>query len=97
MQLHLIGKNIEITPALKTFVTEKLQTLEKRLNAIIKVNVTLEIEHLSNAAEGTIFLKNIELHASATEDDMYKAISAMAEKLLSQLNKHQDKLIDSHH
>jgi len=97
MQLHFVGKNIEVTPALKEFTTEKLQALHKRFDSISKVNVTLHLEHIANIAESTVFLKGAEIHATATEDDMYKAISVMAEKLLVQLQKHHDKLIDSHH
>ncbi len=97
MQLHVTGKNIEITSALKNFAEEKLQTLEKRFNSITKITITLESEHINHTAEGTVFLKNSEFHASAVDSDMYKAISAMVEKLLAQLNKHQDKLINSHH
>ena len=85
MQLHFAGKNIEITPALKDFATEKLQALEKRFNSISKINVTLHVEHIAHIAEGTVFLKDIEIHASASDDDMYKAIAAIVEKLFPQI------------
>lgn len=96
MQLHFTGTNIEITPALKTYTTEKLQPLEKRYSHITNVSVVLYIEHDVKVAEATLHLKGGEIHASAKDHDMYKAIDLLANKLLGLVTKHKEKLIDSH-
>ena len=96
MQLNLIGRHIEITPALKSFVDEKLIPLEKRYSHINTINITLQVEHLTHIAEGTIHLNGTEIHATAKDTDMYKAIELLIEKLLGQVTKHKEKVIEHH-
>ena len=96
MQLHFAGRNIDITPALKTFATEKLLPLEKRFNHITNVFVTFHLENITHIAEATVHMNGTEIHATAKDEDMYKAIDALVEKLLGQITKHKEKIIDSH-
>jgi putative sigma-54 modulation protein len=96
MQLQLVGKNIEITPALKTFTSDKLKSLEKRFNQITTVNFVLLVEHKTQIAEATLHFDGTEIHASAKDDDMYKAIDQVIAKLMGQITKHKEKIIDSH-
>ena len=96
MQLHFVGKNIDVTEALKTFTTEKFQTLEKRYNHITNVHVVFHVENITHIAEATVHANGVEIHASAKEDDMYKAVEALVEKLLGQITKHKEKVIEHH-
>lgn len=96
MQLHFVGKNIEVTQALKDFTTEKFDHLEKRFSHITKINVTFSVEHIAQIAEATIVFTGHEIHASAQADDMYVAIDALIDKLAGQITKHKEKIIDSH-
>lgn len=96
MQLHFVGRNIDVTPALKEFTTQKFHALEKRHQQISHVHVTFHIENLTHTAEATVHMHGNELHATAKEDDMYKAIEVLADKLLTQITKMKDKIIDSH-
>ena len=96
MQLHFVGKNIEVTPALKDITTQKMQALEKRYNHISKINVVFEVEHVTNIAEATVFISGSEIHAAAKDEDMYKAIDILVAKLAGQITKHKEKIIDSH-
>lgn len=96
MQLHFVGKNIEVTDALKNVTIEKFKHLEKRFNNITNVHVVFHIEHLDQIAEATVHYQGAEIHATAKEDDMYKAIDALVDKLMGQITKHKEKLIDSH-
>lgn len=96
MQLQFVGKNIDVTPSLKTFTTEKLKPLEKRFANVTLVNIVFHVEHNSHMAEATLHMDGTEIHAHAQDDDMYKAITQLAEKLLGQMTKHKEKIIDSH-
>jgi putative sigma-54 modulation protein len=91
MQLNFVGKNIEITSALKTFTTEKFRPLERRFSKITKVNVVFHIEHLTQTVEATLHFNGTEIHAAAKDDDMYKAIDELIHKLMGQLTKHKEK------
>lgn len=96
MELHFVGKNITVTPALKSFATEKLQSLEKRFDHITTVNIVFHVEHDAQIAEATAHIDGTEIHARAEDTDMYKAITLMVDKLLGQMTKHKEKIIDSH-
>ncbi len=97
MQLQFVGKNIDVTPALKSLVTEKFKTLEQRFTHITKVNVVFYVEHNSQIAEATLHLDGTEIHATAEDKDMYKAVDTLVAKLLGQMTKHKEKIIASHH
>ena len=96
MQLNFTGTNIELTEALKNFTNEKFQPIAKRFEHLTNVNVIFKIDHVTHIAEATLHDRGIEIFASAEADDMYAAIEAMTKKLLTQLEKHKEKIIDSH-
>ena len=96
MQLHFVGKHIEITPALKTFATEKFHVLEKRYTHIANIHVVFRVENVTHIAEATVHLHGNEIHASAEDADMYKAIEALVDKLVGQVTKFKDKIIEQH-
>lgn len=96
MQLHYTGKNIEVTPALKSFTEEKLQPLEKRFNHISNVYVIFSVEKNDQIAEATVHASGTELHATAKSEDMYQSIEALADKLLGQITKHKEKISEHH-
>lgn len=96
MQLHFTGKNMDVTTALKQVVTEKLQALEKRNSHITTVNVVFHVEHGMHRVEATVHCDGKEIHADVEHQDMYAAIDVLAAKLLGQITKHKEKLIDNH-
>lgn len=96
MQVQFIGKNIEVTDALKSFTTDKMKSLEKRFAHISIVNIVFNVEHKSHIVEANIHIDSAEIHAHAEAHDMYAAIDTLMDKLLGQLTKHKEKVIDSH-
>jgi putative sigma-54 modulation protein len=91
MQLHFIGRNIELTEALKTFTQEKFQRVERHDHPISKVDIVFHIEKLTHTAEATLHLPGVELHAKAEAKDMYVAIDALVDKVSHLLIKHKEK------
>lgn len=96
MQLNFTGKNIEVTPALKSFTAEKFNILEKRYPTIHYINIVFYVEHMTQTVEATLHFNGLEIHATAKDNDMYKAIELLADKLQIQLNKHKQKNIEGH-
>src|SRR3990167_6839083 len=96
MQLNIVGRSLEITPALKTFTEEKFQRLNKLSQHISTVHIALFVEHLDQIPEATVHLNGKEFYAKATALVMYDAIEALVDKLVSQLVKHKEKIIDDH-
>lgn len=96
MDLHIAGQHIEITDTLKSHITEKLAMIEKRFSKITQVRVSLHVDRADQIAESNLHIDGVEFHAKASTHDMYQSIDEMADKLLHQLTKHKEKLIDQH-
>jgi putative sigma-54 modulation protein len=92
MQLNITGHHIDITDALREFVTTKLAKLEQYFDRINQVYVILSVEKVQKIAEATLHVNGGELHATSEHEDMYAAIDGLVDKLARQLNKHKDKL-----
>lgn len=96
MQLNITGHHIDITPALRDYVSDKLQRLERHFDHVTNVHVVLCVEKLRNKAEATVSISGGNLFADSEEDDMYAAIDALTDKLDRQIKKHKEKLTDHH-
>ena len=92
MQLNITGHHVEITEALREFVTTKFAKLEQYFDRINQVYVVLSVEKVKQIAEATVHVNGGELHASSEQEDMYAAIDILVDKLARPLNKHKDKL-----
>ena len=92
MQLHFTGRNIEVTDALKTFTEKKFQRLERHYANIHTVNIVFHVENVTHTAEASTHLDNVEIHATAKSDDMYKAIDELIDKMMTQVTKHKEKI-----
>lgn len=97
MQLSISGHHVDVTDALKNYVSEKFDKLERHFDHITNVHVVLSVEKVKQRAEATVHASGAELFADADSDDMYAAIDALTDKLDRQLLKHKEKLVDRHH
>jgi putative sigma-54 modulation protein len=96
MQLKLTGHHIEITPALRRYVANKLERIVRHFDHVVDTHAILTVEKLRHKAEATILVSGAQLHADAVEEDMYAAIDALADKLDRQIKRHKEKLTDHH-
>ncbi len=96
MQIILSGHHVDITDALRQYVNSKMEKLERHFDSVTDIHVVLSVEKLRQKAEATLHLSGNNLHADATEEDMYAAIDALADKLDRQLKKHKEKVTDHH-
>ena len=97
MQLNISGHHVDISDALRSYVSDKLGKLERHYDNMTNVHVVLSVEKLKNRAEATIHVAGGELFADADCDDMYAAIDALVDKLDRQLIKHKEKVVNRHH
>ncbi|HCV21205.1 MAG: ribosome-associated translation inhibitor RaiA [Arenicellales bacterium] len=96
MQLSITGQHLEITQALKDYVGEKMDRVERHFDEVIKVHIVLHVEKTRHLAEVTINTKGAQLHATGTAQSMYAAIDAMADKLDRQVTRRKEKAADHH-
>lgn len=96
MQINLSGHHVDISPALRDYVTSKLSKLERYFDHVTNAHVVLTVEKQVQKAEASIHVSGGLLFADATEQDMYAAIDALTDKLDRQIRRHKEKLTDHH-
>ena len=92
MQLSISGHHIDVTDALRNYVTEKMQKLERHTDDITSIQAILSVEKNRQKAEAKIHVKGADLFADAESEDMYAAIDMMTDKLDRQVLKHKEKM-----
>lgn len=96
MNLNISGHHVDVTVPMREYVLTKMKRLERHFDHLISAEVVLTVEKLTQKAEATIHASGANLHAAATQEDMYAAIDLMADKLDQQTRKHKEKLRDHH-
>jgi len=96
MQLNLTGHHMDITPALRTYIENKFERLERHFEQMTNVHVVLSIEKERQKVEATIHVNRGKIYADSQHDDMYAAIDALIDKLDRQVKKHKEKLTNHH-
>jgi putative sigma-54 modulation protein len=94
VQLSISGHHINVTDALKSYVTSKLDRLERHDEHITHVHVVLSVNKLVQRAEATLHTNGAEIFADAENEDLYAAVDALSDKLDRQIIKHKEKVGD---
>ena len=96
MQINLTGHHVEITPAIREYINEKFQRIERHFENVTDIHFILTVEKLEHKAEATLNMPGSTMHAHSVEADMYAAIDSLTDKLDAQVRKHKEKLTDQH-
>ena len=94
MKYVIIGKNIDVTPGLKSAVEDKLGKLEKYFTPDTEVHVTLSVEKDRHKIEVTIPVKGSIIRSEQVSNDLYISIDLVEEIIERQLKKYKKKLAD---
>lgn len=94
MKYIIIGKNIEVTPGLKTAVEDKIGKLEKYFTPETEAHITLSVEKDRQKIEVTIPVKGSIIRSEQVSNDMYVSIDLVEEIIERQLKKYKNKLVD---
>ncbi len=91
MNLYLTGVHLEITPAIRDYVTSKLDRVTRHFDHVIDVNVVMTVDKLRHEVEVNLHCRGKDIHVEAVAPDMYAAIDALVDKLDRQVLKHKEK------
>ncbi|CDD46977.1 sSU ribosomal protein S30P/sigma 54 modulation protein [Firmicutes bacterium CAG:534] len=94
MKFIIVGKNIEVTPGLRSAVEDKIGKLEKYFTPETEVHVTLSVEKERQKIEVTIPVKGSIIRSEQVSSDMYVSIDLVEEIIERQLKKYKRKLVD---
>ena len=97
MNLNLSGHHLDITPALRTYVQEKLGRVTRHFDHVIDAHVVLSVDKLRQKAEVTLHVRGKDIHCASEDLDLYAAIDLLIDKLDRQVLKYKDKRQDKGH
>jgi len=93
MQINVTGHHLEITQALRDYVTDKFARLERHFDHLLSAHVVLKTEGRAHEAEATVNVGGgPRLFAQERGQDLYAAIDSMADKLDRQVRRHKGKV-----
>lgn len=94
MQINITGHHIDVTDALRNYVTDKLEKLERHFDHVTNVHVVLTVEKQVQKAEANVHVSGADLFALNESEDMYTSIDGLIDKLDRQIIKHKEKISD---
>lgn len=97
MRIETYGQQLEITPALRDYVEEKLRRLARHFDQPIDARVQLGLSKPSHRAAADLNVPGRSLHADAEAQTMYAAIDLLADKLDRLILKHKEKQQNHQH
>ncbi|MDD4880206.1 MAG: ribosome-associated translation inhibitor RaiA [Gallionellaceae bacterium] len=96
MNLNITGHHLEVTPAIRGYVEEKLKRVTRHFDHVIDVTVTLTVEKLKHKAEVNLHTAGKDIYVEAIEPDMYASVDVLVDKLDRQVLKHKEKIGGNH-
>ncbi len=94
MNLQLTGHHLEITDAMRSYVTAKLERVTRHFDHVMDVSVILSVDKLVQKIEANVHVRGRDIFCESTDPDMYAAIDALVDKLDRQVIKHKEKSAD---
>jgi len=91
MQINLTGHHMDITPALRAYIDNKFERLERHFDNMTNVHVILSVEKERQKAEAKIHVNKGNIFADSEHEDMYAAIDTLIDKLDRQVKKYKEK------
>src|SRR6267154_5986739 len=96
MQLHVKGKNLEVSDSIRSYAERKLAKLDRQVHDLTRIEIELAVEKNPSVpenqiAEATVWMKGHTLRAREATRDMKASIDELTEKLLRQVHDERDK------
>ncbi len=102
MNLTISGHHLEVTPALRGYVTSKLDRITRHFDQVVDVKVLLTVDNMKEKerrqrAECNVHVKGRDIFAESSHADLYAAVDELTDKLDRQVARHKTKTQDHHH
>lgn len=95
LNFNIRGENIEVTPAIREYVENKVDKIERYFSNGVDANANVNLKVYNDKqtkVEVTIPMKNVTLRAEERHNDMYAAVDLIVDKLERQIRKHKTKV-----
>lgn len=94
MKYEIVGRNVEVTEAMRQHITEKLSTVEKYflITPDTKARIVCKVHKNDQKVEITIPTKLTSLRVEVMDDDFYAAVDKAIDKLEDQIRREKTRL-----
>lgn len=98
MKTIISGRNIQLTDAIKSTVTEKIHKINEHYDFVQEVHVFLSVEKnpriaASQLAEATVHVNGATLRLETSSEDLYASIDLLVDKMDRALQRYKTKLL----
>ena len=102
MNLTISGHHLDVTPAIRDYVQNKLERITRHFDQVIDTHVILAIDNLTEKdkrqkAEINMQLPGKTVHVESVSQDLYAAIDMLMDRLDRQVVKHKSMLQNHAH
>lgn len=94
MHYTITGRHVDLTPAIRQHIEERIGRFEKYFHRIVEVHAVLTVERKHrHVAEITIqAARGLSFFGKVESDDMYRSIDQLIMKIEHQLERRKDKI-----
>ena len=94
MKFNIRGNKIDVTPAIKSYIEEKIGRLDKYLEnpEEVTASVVIKVRGNEQKVEVTIPIQKIILRGEEAHKDLYASIDKVSDKMERQIRKNKTKL-----
>jgi putative sigma-54 modulation protein len=102
MNLTISGHHLEVTPALRGYVTSKLDRITRHFDQVVDVKVLLTVDNMKEKerrqrAGCNLRVKGRDLFVECSHADLYAAVDQLTDKLDRQVGRYKTRTQDHHH
>ncbi len=90
--IYIVGKHIEVTDALRSYVWEKLSRIERITDQIIDVHVVLDAQKLEKTCSILMNFIRFQIKVQVGKDNMYEAIDKAVDRVVKLIRRYKTKL-----
>lgn len=91
MILHITGRHINVTNAIKCYVEKKISKLERFSHKISNVHVILQVQRFQHIVEITVKGKDLDLRVEEAALDMYASFDKALDRIVLAVERHAEK------
>ena len=97
MNLTISGHHLEVTPAIREYVQNKLERVKRHFDQVIDIAVILTVDNLTEKekrqkAEINLRMSGKTIFVESVAQDLYAAIDTLIDKLDRSVMKYKDKV-----
>lgn len=102
MNLTISGHHLEVTPAIREYVQNKLERVKRHFDQVIDIAVILTVDNLTEKdkrqkAEINLRMSGKTVYVESLSQDLYAAIDTLIDKLDRQVMKYKAKVQEHGH